>query len=100
MSKKKTAEKKTTNSKANEPKDVNTLVYCGPSIKNTNLQQYAIYQGDLPENIKGFIKKHPIIRELLVDPKNLAVTRKNLIKVGTKENQVFKKISEIMKGGK
>lgn len=77
---------------------VETLVYCGPSLKNGELQQNSIFRGTLPESVKKHMDNHAI-RELFVSTSEFQKVTKNIKVQGTLENQLYKKALEYVKGG-
>lgn len=81
---------------AAEPKQ---YVYCGPTLKNGVLQQYSVFQGELPSHVKKLAAAEVAIKELIVDVKELGYVRKNLAIKGSLENQLFEKALIYAKGG-
>lgn len=73
------------------------LVYCGPTLDN--LQQYSVFKGNLPSHVDQYISKFPALRSLFVTPKDLAKTRLNVSIKGTRENQLFETIMNMIERG-
>lgn len=76
-------------------KSLETLVYCGPSIKS--LQQYSVFKGELPDHINKISEEFPLIKSLFVKPSNLSRFREQLKIKGTKEHQLFTVLVKQMK---
>jgi hypothetical protein len=74
-----------------------TLVYCGPSLRE--LPQHSVFQGKLPQYVQKHIEKSAVMKELFVSPKDLVSTRKRITEAGTRENQLFNKVLEYVRGG-
>lgn len=68
-----------------------TMVYCGPSVRNV-ARQYTVYAGPIPEPLEKFMQKHPAARALLVPLDNFAETRRKLETKGTAETVLYKKV--------
>lgn len=69
-----------------------TMVYCGPSIRNV-ARQYTVYSdGEMPEGLRGFLKKHPEAKGLVVPVERFAQCRRQLEKKGTAEAVLYAKI--------
>lgn len=66
-----------------EEKEVETVIYAGPSIKN--LQQYTIFNNGIPSILKEDIKACPAIKGLIVPVAKLAETEARMIQQGTRE---------------
>ncbi|WP_121614790.1 hypothetical protein [Virgibacillus halodenitrificans] len=82
--------------KSSKPKTDETLVYCGPSLKD--VKQYDVFSGELPAYIQEHFKE-PAVKALFVDITDLAQTRKNIRKQGSRENQLYLRSLEYAKGG-
>lgn len=102
MSKKEVIEKVTKEQVAevlSVPEKIETLIYCGPTIRNGELQQYAVFMGKLPQHIEKLTKEEIAIKELLVPIKDLASVRSNIYKKGTREHLLFQKALGYARGG-
>lgn len=83
---------------AKETEDVKTVpdkprvyVYCGPTVKGV-AHRGTVYQGDMPEALKDFIKQHPIAAGLVVELERFADVRRSIETEGTAENLIYNKI--------
>lgn len=88
-----------------KPKAVNTqvkqhVVYCGPTLKNGVLLQYAVFQGELPAHVQKLAESEVAIKELIVDVKELSNTKKAIGVKGSRENQLYERALVFAKGGK
>jgi hypothetical protein len=97
MSRKKEEVKETKQAKKETVIKKETLVYCGPSLRD--LPQYSVFQGELPQYVQKHIEKSEVIKELFVAPKDLVSTRKRITETGTREHQLFNKVLEYVRGG-
>jgi hypothetical protein len=79
-------------------KQPETLIYCGPTIRNGELQQNSVFQGELPEHVKKHFS-NAAIQQLFVSPSDFTKVKKNITKEGTLENQLYRKALEYAKGG-
>lgn len=75
--------------KKNNQEEVRQLIYCGPTLKNGILQQYAVFQGTLPNHIEKIIESDNSVKELFVDIKDFTMVRKNISIKGSREQQLF-----------
>lgn len=76
-----------------------TVIYCGPTINNGELQQYSVFRGELPEHVKKYLENEAV-NHLIVDVNRLASVKKNIMQRGTLDNQMYLKALEYAKGGK
>lgn len=76
---------------------VKTLIYCGPSLRD--LQQNSVFQGPFPLHVQKHIERCKSIDELFVEPKLFPQTRRKIKEMGTKEQLLYTKVTEYMKGG-
>lgn len=67
-----------------------TFVYCGPPIKSAGLGRFDTFIGEPPKPIKKHAAASPAVRNLFVEPKNLAQVRSNMKRPGTKEHRWYK----------
>lgn len=75
------------------------LVYCGPNINNGEIKQYSTFQYPFPK----FVEKHmenAAVKNLFVNPSELAKVRKNIDTPGTLEHQLYINALEYVQGGK
>ncbi|WP_100406671.1 hypothetical protein [Bacillus solitudinis] len=72
------------------------VIYCGPSLKN--VQQYSIYRGEPPEHVKKHMEKSAVVKELFVETEDFGRIRRNIKMQGTRENQLYLKALEYVKG--
>ncbi|MBP1924594.1 hypothetical protein J2Z76_000447 [Sedimentibacter acidaminivorans] len=79
-------------------KNIETLVYCGPSFAG-RLQQFSIYKNGIPPYIDKEMEKCPSISKLFVPISKLAITREKLRNQGSKENQLYQNILKFQKEG-
>jgi len=77
-------------------KNVETLVYCGPSFIG-QLQQFSIFKSGIPIYLEKHIETCPAIKSLFVPTSKLSVTREKLNKQGSRENQLYQNILEYQK---
>ena len=71
-------------------------VYCGPSVRGV-ARQYTVYNGGIPEAVKGFVLEHPAARGLLVSMERFPQIRVRLETQGTAEAILFNKDREELK---
>lgn len=76
-----------------------SLIYCGPPLDNGNIQQYSVFQGELPAHVKKHLE-NPSVKELFIEPSELPRVRKNITTAGTLEHQLFLNALKYAKGGK
>ncbi|MEH7122110.1 hypothetical protein V7127_02575 [Bacillus sp. JJ1773] len=92
-----------TNKKKIEAKSVaektETLIYCGPTIKNGELQQYAVFQGVLPDQVKKHKEANVAVSELFVPVKAFSTFREQIKRKGSRESMFFERALEYAKGG-
>lgn len=81
------------------PAEIEPLIYCGPTIRNGELQQFAVFMGKLPQHIEKLTEEEIAIKELLVPIKDLASVRSNIHKRGTREHLLFEKALGYARGG-
>jgi hypothetical protein len=72
------------------------LIYCGPDIRNI-VQQYAVFNGDLPAEFKAHVEKCQYIKRLLVPISDLSKIKTSINEVGTSENVFYNKILQYRK---
>lgn len=77
-----------------------TLIYCGPSFKNGELQQYSVFRGEPPEHIKKHLEGNFAIKELFVTTGEFGRVRRQIKNAGTRENQLYLKALEYARGGR
>lgn len=58
-------------------------------------KQYTVYAGELPEELKTFIQKHPEAGALVVPVERFAETRRKLEQAGTAQAILYRKIKSI-----
>lgn len=97
MSEKKT--KKTTTNIIAESKEI-TLIYCGPTLRNGELQQYAVFRGALPKHVIKHVESSPAVKELFVSTKDFVHVKAKVEIKGSRENLLYTKALEYAKGGK
>ncbi len=78
-------------------KKLETLVYCGPSI-NGELPQFAIFNNGIPGRLDKRIKECPSIKSMFYPSLKLSEVRARLQTQGTRENSLYKKITNYLKG--
>lgn len=76
-----------------------TLIYCGPTINNGEIQQFAVFQGKLPEYVEKHAEAEVAVKELLVPVEELSKVKKQLYIKGTREHLLFEKALNYVKGG-
>ena len=81
--------------KTAKAKHIGPVVYCGPTVRGV-AKQYTVYSGDIPEELVGFIQKHPEAAGLVVPVESFAQTRKKLEGGGTAEAILYRKIKTEM----
>lgn len=70
-------------------------VYCGPSVRGV-AKQFTVYTGELPEDLRVWLDKHPVASGLVVPVENFPAVRRRLETAGTPENILYNKVkSEI-----
>lgn len=74
-----------------EPAEAGSFVYCGPSIRGV-ARQFTVFNGGLPETVKDFTDKHPLVRALIVPVDRFAEMRRKLETKGTAEALIFAKL--------
>lgn len=65
-----------------------TLVYCGPNIQGI-LPQYSVFYGEIPNYLQEHTTKCKELKQLFVQTTELAKTRANLNKKGSREVQLY-----------
>ncbi|WP_404427303.1 hypothetical protein LG296_01665 [Ureibacillus chungkukjangi] len=78
---------------------VETVIYCGPTLNNGELSQYAVFQGELPQRVNKHIKAELAVGELLIPVKDLAVVKSKIQQKGTREHLLFERALKYAKGG-
>lgn len=79
---------------------VNSLIYCGPSIQSGGLLQYAVFTRKLPDHVEKHIENCPAIKELLVPVSKLAECKQKVDSKGTKEQIMYDRIMNYVRGDK
>ena len=77
-----------------KPRARGSQVYCGPTVRGV-AKQYTVYAGELPEELKTFIQKHPEAGALVVPVERFAETRRKLEQAGTAQAILYRKIKSI-----
>lgn len=75
------------------------LVYCGPTINNGEIKQFSIFQYPFPNYVKNHME-NGAVKNLFVNPSDLARVRKNIDTPGTLEHQLYINALEYVQGGK
>ena len=99
MSKKKTTAKKQTKPEAPAVKKPETLVYCGPTVRNV-AKQFAVYNGDLPAALADFLSEHPAAKPLVVPVQQFAAMRRDVQATGTPQHTIYQSVFRDINGGK
>lgn len=86
-------------SKKTKKVEPTTLIYCGPSLRNGELQQYSVFRGELPEHVKKHEQENFAVKELFVSTGDFGRTRRQIKIAGTRENQLYLKALEYARGG-
>ena len=79
---------------ARKPRARGAQVYCGPTVRGV-AKQYTVYAGELPEELKAFIQKHPEAGALVVPVERFSETRRKLEQAGTAQAILYRKIKSI-----
>ena len=79
---------------ARQPRARGAPGYCGPPVRGV-AKQYTVYAGELPEELKAFIQKHPEAGALVVPVERFAETRRKLEQAGTAQAILYRKIKSI-----
>ena len=77
-----------------KPRARGSQVYCGPTVRGV-AKQYTVYAGELPEELKTFIQKHPEAGALVVPVERFAEPRRKLEQAGTAQAILYRKIKSI-----
>lgn len=72
------------------------LIYCGPSFPGGELQQFSIYKNGIPKNVEEIKKECPAITHLFKPVSQLAATRVNFGKVGSRDHQLFSAVTNYL----
>lgn len=72
-------------------KPLETIVYCGPTIKGV-IQQYAHFTQGIPKSLKEYLAANKAANRLLVPLDKFVETKKNIQANGTVENLTYNKI--------
>lgn len=75
------------------------LIYCGPTLNNGELSQYAVFQGELPDHVKKHVKAELVIGELIIPVKDLAAVKNKIQQKGSREYLMFEKALKYARGG-
>lgn len=70
------------------------VIYCGPAIPRGGLGAFAVFIGELPENVKKLIGQCPEISKLIVPIERLAAVRAAVAVKGTEEHRLFEAVKK------
>lgn len=76
-----------------------TLIYCGPTINNGEISQYAVFQGNLPEHVKKHLEAEAAVKELLIPVQDFVAVKNRIYQKGTREQLLFEKALNYANGG-
>jgi hypothetical protein len=77
----------------NSVPQIETIVYCGPTIKGV-VTQYAHFNNGIPKKLKEYAETNKLVKRLLVPLQEFIETKKNIQVTGTVENVTFDKIKK------
>lgn len=75
------------------------LIYCGPNLPRSVLNQFTVYQNGLPKHLDPHLEACPAIRRLFVPIESFSKTMASIAQKGTPENVWFRQIIEYFTGG-
>ncbi|WP_302806760.1 hypothetical protein [Cloacibacillus porcorum] len=70
------------------------VIYCGPSIPKFGLVQFAIYRGNLPENVNNAAVRIEEIKKVIIPIHRLNAFRRELAKIGSEAHRLYNSIVE------
>ena len=97
MSRKKATAKKQTKPEAPAEKKPETLVYCGPTVRNV-AKQFTVYNGNLPAALADFLNEHPAAKSLVVPVQQFATTRRDVQTPGTPQHTIYQSVLREING--
>lgn len=83
-----------------EKKEEKSLIYCGPSIPDLPLLQYAVFNKGVPSTFQKTFKECKEIERLFLPIDSFPRFKKKVSEVGSAEYQLFNKASEYVRGEK
>lgn len=80
-----------------EFKKESAVIYVGPSIPKSGLEQYTVFANGLPQHVENLIVKCPSIRSLIVPVRELSEVRRNISQPGHAQSLLFKEINAFIR---
>ena len=87
-----------TDDEIRKDEEVSSIIYCGPSLRNNALQQYAVFTNELPIHVKEQLEKCPAINALIVPIGQLNTCVANIGTQGTAEQVMYEQIQAYVRG--
>lgn len=87
-----------TDDEIRKEEEVSSIIYCGPSLRNNALQQYAVFTNELPIHVKEQLEKCPAINALIVPIGQLNTCVANIGTQGTAEQVMYEQIQAYVRG--
>lgn len=83
--------------KKKEQTQINSFIYCGPTLKNGELVQYSIFKTKIPEHVLQKAIEIPAIKSLIVPIDDVVIVKERLKDKNSSETYFF---NQILKGVK
>lgn len=75
-----------------------SVSYVGPTIPKI-AQSNTVYKNGIPHPLEAWMHQHPVFRSLLVPVKGIAEVRREIGRLGSEKNLVYREAEKIIEGG-